>query len=453
MVKMGPTKWESPTQEKKCKKRTRGLFNYYCFYRRLRYKKDVLRPENLGAVKNIDTSPTARVIDLLTDFYSRHKIHTLVKGANMSEFKTKLYNEHVKLKAKIVPFGGWMMPVSYSSVLAEHKAVREECGLFDVSHMGEVFITGKDSLDFIQKITINDASKLAIGGGQYTAMCLESGGMIDDLILYRLEEEKYLMCVNASNVEKDYAWIEKQAASFKNLSVENASSSWSQLALQGPKSLSVLKEVLSDEAYETASKLSYTHVAPVVVEGSDVLLARTGYTGEVGYELYIPNKSIVAVWRALLATKEKTGILPIGLGARDTLRLEACYLLYGNDMNEKVSPLEAGIAWATKIDAKDFIGKEALIAQKESGLQNKIYAFKLEDKGIPRHGMDIYFADEKIGTVTSGSVLPTVGGAGGLAFLKTNKVKLDDAIEIDIRGKRKLARIVKRPLYSAKVKN
>jgi aminomethyltransferase len=366
---------------------------------------------------------------------------------------TALFDQHKKLGGKIVPFGGWQMPVSYAGVLEEHNAVREKAGLFDVSHMGEIFISGAKALDFLQFITINDASKLTIGGGQYSAMCNQTGGMVDDLILYRIGAEDYLLCVNASNTDKDFTWIKSAAKDWKDLKIENKSNEWSQLAVQGPNSLQVLNGILDQNDRTALKSLEYTHIHQTVLFGVKSYIARTGYTGEKGFEIYVPNAIAVKVWQALLATEKETGIKPIGLGARDTLRLEACYLLYGNDMNDDVSPLEAGIGWATKLDAKDFIGKSHLVKQKKEGIKRKIFAFVVEDKAIPRHGMKIYKNGEEVGEVTSGSVLPTVGGAGGMALLQTGKIAEGDSIEIDVRGKRKLARIVKRPLYSARIKD
>lgn len=366
---------------------------------------------------------------------------------------TVLLDEHKRLGGKIVPFGGWQMPVSYSSVLDEHTAVREKVGIFDVSHMGEIFVSGPRSLDFLQSITINDAAKLAIGGGQYSAMCNHQGGMVDDLILYRLGKDEYLLCVNASNTEKDYQWITSAIKDWTDVKATNRSHEWSQLAIQGPNSQQVLSLILRENDRTKALALEYTHICPVELFGALAYVARTGYTGEKGYEIYLPNAVAVKTWQAVLATAANTGVQPIGLGARDTLRLEACYLLYGNDMNDQVSPLEAGIAWATKLDAKDFIGKNILVEQKRQGVTRKIFAFKLEDKAIPRHGMKIFKNNEEVGEVTSGSVLPTLGGAGGMALLSCQRVSEGDLVEVDVRGKRKLARIVKRPLYSARIKD
>ena len=366
--------------------------------------------------------------------------------------KTPLYEVHKSLKAKMVPFGGWLMPVSYQGVLSEHKAVREQAGIFDVSHMGEVMVTGPEAGRFLQSLTINDLDRLKDGTGQYSAILQPDGGMIDDVIVYRLKADRYLICVNASNTDKDYQWIRQQAEQTTGVKVENESDRWSQLAVQGPTSRRAVEALIGAVDKPTFTALGYMQIMPVVLFGGAAFVARTGYTGEHGYELYLPNEVAVRAWHALMESQSETGIQPIGLGARDTLRLEACYLLYGNDMNETVTPLEAGIAWAVRLEAGDFIGREALLHQKEKGLPRQSYAFKMEGDGIPRHDMDIYRDGEKIGRVTSGSVLPTVGGAGGLALLDPKKASIGDTVEIDVRGKRKLARLVQKPLYKAKVK-
>lgn len=365
--------------------------------------------------------------------------------------KTPLCDIHQALKAKMVPFGGWFMPVSYTSVLAEHKAVREKCGLFDVSHMGEVFVRGPNAAAYLQSMTINDIGRLKDSGGQYSAILHPNGGMIDDLIIYRLGEQEFLVCVNASNTDKDFGWLRENAQGKAGVTVTNESSAWSQIAVQGPTSKAAVLPLLSSVEKDKLQALEYMQILRIEQFGQKALIARTGYTGEWGYELYVPNAVAARVWTALME-QQGTGVQPIGLGARDTLRLEACYLLYGNDMDDSVSPLEAGISWAVRLDAGDFIGKDALLKQKEAGLTRLNYAFKMEGDGIPRHDMEIYLGDSKIGKVTSGSVLPTVGGAGGMALCDPRKVKVGDTVEVDVRGKRKLARLVQKPLYKAKVK-
>lgn len=365
---------------------------------------------------------------------------------------TSLFEVHKKLKAKIVPFAGWNMPVFYEGVLAEHKAVRESVGVFDVSHMGEISVKGPDSFSFLQNLTTNDLSKLSIGQGQYSLLCNRAGGVIDDLIIYRMADSEYFLCVNASNTDKDFAWLKDNAEGFTHLQLENQSPRWSQLALQGPLATQALIKSLPPQHAKAIENLNYMSIHSILLNGFTCYFARTGYTGEKGYELYLPNSFAVPFWNQLFNINASLGIKPIGLGARDTLRLEACYLLYGQDMDDTVSPFEAQVEWAVKLQAKNFIGKEALVAQKELGLKRKLFAFKMEDAAIPRQGMDVLQAGKKIGKVTSGSVLPTVGGSGGMVLLAA-ETQVGDSIDIDIRGKLKTAKICAKPLYKAKVKD
>jgi aminomethyltransferase len=365
--------------------------------------------------------------------------------------KTHLYAMHRAAGARMVPFGGWLMPVSYEGTLAEHKTVREQCGLFDVSHMGEIEVKGPDATAFLQHLTINDVSRLTDMQGQYSAILNPDGGMLDDLIIYRITDSAYFICVNASNTQKDFDWLTKNRGSF-NVTISDDSSQWSQLAVQGPNSKAAVGQLLGPAEKVKFDRLEYMGLLAVRLFGRPAWVARTGYTGEHGYELYLPNEIAANSWAALIETSHATGIKPIGLGARDTLRLEACYLLYGNDMNETVNPLEAGISWAVKMNKPDFIGKSALKAQKEKGASRKIVAFKMIEDGIPRHDMVVMSqSGQIIGKVTSGSVLPTVGGAGGMALVEST-VKEGDHVLVDIRGKHKPAQVVKRPLYTAKVK-
>ena len=372
---------------------------------------------------------------------------------DLSSKQTSLYAQHLDLGAKIVEFSGWQMPISYESVIKEHEYVRSQVGIFDVSHMGEFLVKGQDALKFLQFLTINNVEKLEIGQGQYTAICNEDGGMIDDLILYRIANEEFFVCVNAANIHKDFEWFKKNGKNFSHLEIENISDLWSQIAIQGPQSFGLLKEVFSNELNERLTNLKYTEIIAIELFGEKCLLARTGYTGEKGYELYLPNKVAPDCWKALLNDSEYKA-KPIGLGARDTLRLEACYLLYGNDMNEQVSPYEAGIAWATKVDKGEFCGRTSLLKQKEVGIKRQLFAFQMVDKAIPRHKMEVTNAsEESIGIVCSGSTLPTLGFFGGLALLDKSKVKLGDKILIQVRGKLKEAKLVKKPFYAAKTKD
>tara|TARA_B100001094_G_C18179056_1_gene799722 strand:- start:1609 stop:2718 length:1110 start_codon:yes stop_codon:yes gene_type:complete len=366
------------------------------------------------------------------------------------EKKTRLHDLHKSAGAKIISFGGWAMPVSYESLKSEHLFVRSNCGIFDVSHMGEVIISGNDALEFLQFATINDVNKLKLGMGQYTAILNHEGGFIDDLIAYRIGEKKYLLCINAANIDKDVSWLKKVAADF-DVNLKNESELYSQIAVQGPTSNKAVLSLLQDQAALEIDQINYMEIAQINLFGQQSYIARTGYTGEMGYEIYLPNSIADQCWESLLACKA-TQVKPIGLGARDTLRLEAGYLLYGNDMDEKVNPFEAGISWATKMECGDFIGRKSLEKIKSEGVNRKIVAFTLLDKGIAREGMTVYVNNEEIGEVTSGSFLPTLDCAGGMALVRKNAVKVDDTVEVEVRGKRKLAKIVKKPLYSSKTK-
>jgi len=366
-----------------------------------------------------------------------------------------LFESQKSNHAKMMTFSGWQMPAFFESPMAEHRAVREHVGIFDVSHMGEIFVSGPDSLAFLQSLTINDVSKLTVGQGHYTAMLYETGGFVDDLICYRIAPQEYLLCVNAGNVDKVWAWVQshRPAHSEKTLALNNQSPDWSQLAIQGPASAEVLRTLFPH--HPELLDLPYAHIGSAPFgpgAGEKVWIARTGYTGEKGYELYAPNSVAVALWTQALATEPTTHIHPIGLGARDTLRLEACFLLYGNDMDETVSPLEAGIQWAVHLDKGDFIGRKALLQQKETGVPRKLCAFRMEEPGIPRSHMEVMQEGAPIGMVTSGSLLPTLGFSGGLALLPT-RTQLGDRIQINIRGSLKEAVVVKKPFYMAKTKD
>jgi aminomethyltransferase len=366
--------------------------------------------------------------------------------------KTALAEIHNSHKAKMVDFSGWLMPVSYTSVLKEHETVRNTVGIFDVSHMGEARVTGPQARDFLQHATINNIDKLQVGGGQYSAILNESGGFIDDLIVYRMAENEYFLCLNASNAEKDVKWLQKISSGF-DVQVKDESPIWSQVAVQGPNSKQCLLAAFPSLKDCEFSNMNYMTCIKTKLVGEECIIARTGYTGEHGYELYIPHKAAPSVWTKLVdqSLPENFRAQPCGLGARDTLRLEACYLLYGNDMGEQTNPIEAGIKWAVKLDGPDFIGKKVVAAAASRGPSQRIYAFAMSEDGIPRHGMQVFLNGEQIGEVTSGSVLPTVGGAGGMMMLRRTDLKIGDQVEVDIRGKRKLARLARRPLYTAKV--
>lgn len=365
--------------------------------------------------------------------------------------KTPLFEEHKELKAKMVNFGGWMMPVSYSSVLNEHEAVRQHAGLFDVSHMGEIFVTGPDARDYLQSMLSNNLEAVNIGRGQYTVMMNEQGGSVDDLIIYRIDQDEYLLCVNASNTQKDYDWLCQHKPAPSQCAITNASGAWSQLALQGPKSSQILTALLEEADQSKIKDLAYMGICSINWQGVALWCARTGYTGERGFELYIPNQIVNNLWKSLMDAGREHQLLPCGLGSRDTLRLESCYALYGNELTDAISPIEAGVSWAVKMNKPSFMGKSAATELQSSGSARELHAFVMTEPGIPRHGMKLYQSDREVGVVTSGSVLPSVGGSGGMALCQAG-LKVGEDVFVDVRGKRKLAELRVRPLYSARIK-
>ncbi len=346
----------------------------------------------------------------------------------------------------MVPFAGFEMPVQYpSGIVQEHLAVRNAVGLFDVSHMGEFRIRGNDALAFLQKVTINDVAKIGTHRVQYTAMCDEDGGIIDDLLLYRLDDS-YLMVVNAANAEKDLAWIRSHADG--DVDIADESEETILLAVQGPRSL----ETLSGLSSVPLRELEYYSWTDSSVAGVPALVSRTGYTGELGFEIYIQNKPGAAsnVWDAIVDAGKEFGIIPIGLGARDTLRLEMGFCLYGNDIDRTTNPLEAGLGWITKFDKGEFIGREAIMSARDSGLQRRLVGFVVEGKAVARHGYGIYAAGDHIGDVTSGTFSPVLQVAIGMGYVQRDRANVGDSILIDIRGKKVSASIVKMPFVQTR---
>ena len=356
--------------------------------------------------------------------------------------KIALNDIHQSLNAKMVPFAGFNMPVSYEGVNIEHETVRKDVGVFDVSHMGEFLISGKHALELIQKISSNDASKLIDGKAQYACMPNEDGGIVDDLIIYRMNEEKYILVVNASNIEKDWNWIAQHNtmdATMKDLSDE-----FSLLAIQGPKAAEAMQSLtevnLKDLKFYTFEVAEFAGV-------KNVIISATGYTGSGGFEIYFKNEDAKTIWNKVFEAGADFGIKPIGLAARDTLRLEMGYCLYGNDIDDTTSPIEAGLGWITKF-TKDFINAEALQKEKEEGPKRKLIAFELDERGIPRQGYDIVDAEGKvIGNVTSGTMSPSLDKGIGMGYVPTEIAKANDKIYIQIRKKAVPASIVKLPFY------
>jgi len=354
--------------------------------------------------------------------------------------KTKFYNIHEKLGAKIVDFAGYQMPVLYSSIIAEHNAVRNSLGVFDVSHMGEVFIRGEKAFDFVQSITTNDVSKLTDGRVQYSSMCYPDGGIVDDLLVYKISDTEYMLVVNASNKDKDYTWM-KENNKF-GVDIVDESDEYSLLALQGPKS----KEVLQKICNKTLD-MEYYYFFTAKVAGIEMIVSRTGYTGELGYELYFKGNEQAAeqVWNALFEAGKEFDIQPTGLGARDSLRLEMGYCLYGNDIDQTTNPLEAGLGWITKLKKGVFIASDVLNKVKEEGVKRKLVAMTSDEKSFPRHGYDLTIDGKKVGHITSGTVSPVLGKAIAMGYVDAVYAKEGERINFLIRGKEIPATIVKLP--------
>lgn len=355
--------------------------------------------------------------------------------------KTAIYDEHLNLGAKIIDFGGWQMPVQYTSIIDEHNAVRNKAGLFDVSHMGEILIKGENSLDLVQKIITNDASKMDIGQVIYTPMCYEDGGIVDDLLVYKISEEEFLLVVNASNTTKDFKWIKSNAELIKNVEVLNKSDYYSLIAIQGP----ISREIISQLVDDNINDLKFYRFIETKINGYDAIISRTGYTGELGYEIYLKAENGSELWRKLLEIGNDKGLIPAGLGARDTLRLEKALCLYGNDISEKTNPLEAGLSWTVKLDKKDFNGKKELEKVVKKGIDRKLVGFKMVDRGIPRHGYKIKMNDKEVGEVTSGSYSPTLDENIGLAYIDVDKISVGNEIDICIRKREVKAEIIETP--------
>ena len=355
---------------------------------------------------------------------------------------TPFTQKHLELGAKMLPFAGFNMPIEYSGIKDEHMCVRNAVGVFDVSHMGEIWVKGENALDFVQKVTSNDASKLQIGQAQYSCLPNGKGGIVDDLLVYYYEPNKYLLVVNASNIEKDFNWLQEQNSNAVDL--ENASDRMAQLAVQGPRAKEALQSLTS---VDLDSIPYYTFKVGDFAGANNVIISATGYTGAGGFELYFNNEHAGIIWDAIFEAGKEFGIQPIGLGARDTLRLEMGYCLYGNDIDDTTSPLEAGLGWITKFtDEKNFIDKTYLLKLKEQGLQKRLRGFKMIDRGIPRHDYEITNAKgEPIGKVTSGTMSPVLGIGIGMGYLNTGYTQLGTEIYIKIRNKLLKAEVVKIP--------
>jgi len=353
--------------------------------------------------------------------------------------RTSLFSKHEALGARIVPFAGFEMPLQYEGVIIEHLAVRTTAGVFDVSHMGEFIVKGKNAENFLNFVTINDVSKIEIGQTQYSAMCYEDGGIIDDLLIYRYNDY-YMLVVNASNIDKDFNWLNQHL--LDDVTIENRSDEIGLIALQGPKS----REILTKISESDISGLPFYYFLEGKVAGCDVTIARTGYTGELGFEIYGKNKDIPKVWDALFNIGKPMGLVPTGLAVRDTLRLEMKFCLYANDIDKTTHPYEAGLGWITKVEKGDFIGRDAIIDRKEK-MTRRLVCVEMLDKAIPRQGYEIFIGAEKIGYFTSGGQSPSLQKGIGLAYINSPHTKSGTEIEVEIRGTRKKAVIVKPPFY------
>ncbi|MFZ5814766.1 MAG: glycine cleavage system aminomethyltransferase GcvT [Bacillota bacterium] len=368
--------------------------------------------------------------------------------------RTPLYEMHLKHGARMVPFGGWEMPVQYSGVIEEHKAVRNGAGLFDVSHMGEFELKGPQALELIQLVSVNNAAKLAVGQVQYSLMCYENGTIVDDILVYRLGEQHYWLVVNAGNIDKDWAWINqaRERAGLTDLELKNISAEVAQIALQGPLAQEILQPLVPGADLEELG-FYWARTGLSVAGIGSLVLSRTGYTGEDGFEVYVRREDAAALWEALLEAGEEQGLMPAGLGARDTLRFEAKLPLYGHEINDQITPLEAGLGFFVKLKkGVDFIGRAALAAQKEQGLTRKLVGFEMIDRGIPRQGYEIAKDGEVVGFVTTGSFSPTLEKNIGLGYVPVGLSELGSEFEVVIRGKALKARVVETPFYQPRYK-
>ncbi|GAV23356.1 glycine cleavage system aminomethyltransferase GcvT [Carboxydothermus pertinax] len=351
--------------------------------------------------------------------------------------RTPLFEEHLKLGAKMVPFGGWEMPVQYTGILEEHMAVRTDVGMFDVSHMGEIEILGSRAEEFVNYLITNDASRLNPGEVIYTTMCYPNGGTVDDLLAYKYSNDHYLLVVNASNKDKDFAYIIEHK--WEDVTVTDLSDQTAEIALQGPRAQEVLQKLTSFDL----NRIKYFGFVEIEVAGIPCLVSRTGYTGEDGFEIYFTPIHAAKIWNELLSL----GVKPAGLGARDTLRFEACLPLYGHELSAEITPLEAGLGWAVKFTKEDFLGKEALLAQKNAGLKRKIVGLEMIGAGIPRQGYEIVFNQRGVGFVTSGTFAPYFKKNLALAMVDIDAAEIGTELEVIIRGKGVRARVVPKPFY------
>ncbi len=357
--------------------------------------------------------------------------------------KTPLHAAHVASGARMVPFGGWDMPVEYTGITAEHLAVRTAAGLFDVSHMGQIELAGPNALAAVQHITSNDASKLQIGQAQYSALTTPEGTFVDDVLVYRFADRHFLLVVNASNIDKDHAWIAAHAPAVGDVAIVNSSDRYALIAVQGPKAIGIVQKLTAVDL----SAIKYYWFAHGEVAGVRATLSRTGYTGEDGFEIFVPPQFATGLWNALLEAGKDDGLVPAGLGARDTLRLEAAMRLYGNDMDESSTVLECGLGWAVGWDKTAYIGRDVLVRQKSEGVARKLVGLEMVDRAIARHGHAVYHDGAAVGTVTSGTHTPFLKKAIALAYVPAALADKGTELAIDIRGRMAKAVVVALPFY------
>ncbi|RKZ33490.1 glycine cleavage system aminomethyltransferase GcvT [bacterium] len=355
--------------------------------------------------------------------------------------KTPFYPKHLLLHGKMVEFAGFLMPMFYEGIVPEHMAVRKDVGIFDVSHMGEFYIRGENAHDFIQKMTTNDLDRIEPGQAQYSAMLYDHGGIVDDLLIYRFPD-KYMMVVNAANIEKDFEWLKSHLPE-TGVELYNASDDIALLAVQGPNAQKVIQKLVNYDL----EQLKYYHHAELEVAGERMLISRTGYTGEDGFELYMSPSVAEKIWDSIFEAGESENLKPCGLGARDSLRLEMKYALYGNDMDENTNPYEAGLGWIVKLEKGDFIGRETIIDAKAQGLSKKLICFELQERGFPRPGYKVYKEGNEIGTVTSGTFSPILEKGIGLAYVPTEYSKSGNTFDVKIRNIMIPAVVVKPPFW------
>ncbi len=355
--------------------------------------------------------------------------------------RTPLYEVHKKLGARLVEFGGWEMPVQYAGVMEEHRAVRERVGLFDISHMGEIFVTGEKAQEFINYLTTNDIRRISDGGCQYATCCYDNGGVVDDVISYQYNPKKYLVVVNASNTDKDFEWFQKQNQF--GVKIENKSPEYCQLALQGPLATKVLAKVM-DVSFNA---LKYYSFCETKLQGKNIILSRTGYTGEDGFEIYGAATDALFLWETLMSAGKEEGIASIGLAARDTLRLESAYSLYGHEISDTINPLEARLGWVVRLDKLDFIGKKSLERIKTEGIKRKIIGIEMIEAGVPRQGYKIFVGDKEVGVVTSGTFSPTLQKGIALALVDAKETSDSGELTIMVREQKRKVRYVPLPFY------